>query len=616
MEFGLQRKREYLQRMSYNKNDDIIQIDHLLFQYQREENKETVTAINDVSFSVKRGSFTAVIGRNGSGKSTLAKNINALLLPSGGAVYVNGYDTRDEAHLWEVRQSAGMVFQNPDNQLVSSIVEDDVAFGPENLGVEPGEIRRRVDESLKKVNMYQHRKRAPHHLSGGQKQRVAIAGVMAMRPDCVILDEPTAMLDPKGRMQVMDIIHQLHEEGITVVLITHFMEEAAQADRIIIMDDGKVVLDGVPKDVFLHGGKIRDLYLDVPFAVEMAEYLRDHGMEIPGDIIDTDGLVKFLNSDAAKLAGNRPAGGNAAAQEKCEAVAAKSKVAAEEIVAEVKNLRHVFNAGLPFESVALDDVSFALEKNSFTALIGHTGSGKSTLIQHLNGLLKPTAGVVCIDGADINGGQVKLRDIRRNVGLVFQYPEYQLFEETVLKDVCYGPLNLGLSQEEAEARAKKAIELVGLDYETVKDRSPFALSGGQKRRVAIAGVIAMEPKVLILDEPTAGLDPKSHHDVLLMIEKIKKEGGVTILLVSHNMGDVARLADRVLVMDGGRLWMNGTPQEVFSRVEELSEIGLGLPPATDFMYRLKQAGAPVETTALTVQEALADVVTWKRGEQK
>ena len=430
---------------------------------------------------------------------------------------------------------------------------------------------------------------------------------MAMRPECVILDEPTAMLDPKGRAQVMDIIHQLHDEGITTVLITHFMEEAAQADRIIIMEDGHVVLDGVPKDVFLHGGKIRDLYLDVPFAVEMAEYLRDHGMEIPTDIIETDDLVNYLLSDQAKLSGNRPTDGDAS-----DAAAAGEPA---EIVAEVKNLRHVFNAGLPFESVALNDVSFALEKNSFTALIGHTGSGKSTLIQHFNGLLKPTSGEVFIDGADINGGQVKLRDVRRNVGLVFQYPEYQLFEETVLKDVCYGPLNLGLSQEEAEAKAKRAIELVGLDFEAVKDRSPFALSGGQKRRVAIAGVIAMEPKMLILDEPTAGLDPKSHHDILLMIEKIKKEGGVTILLVSHNMGDVARLADRVLVMDGGRLWMNGTPQQVFSRAEELSEIGLGLPPATEFMYRLKQAGAPVETTALTVKEALADVLKWKRGEQ-
>jgi len=622
--------------MSCTTKDDIIQIDHLLFQYQQEETKETVTAIEDVSFSLKRGSFTAIIGRNGSGKSTLAKNINALLLPSGGAVYVNGYDTRDKEHLWEIRQCAGMVFQNPDNQLVSSIVEDDVAFGPENLGVQPQEIRCRVDEALKRVNMYQHRKRAPHHLSGGQKQRVAIAGVVAMRPECIILDEPTAMLDPKGRAQVMDIIHQLHEDGITIVLITHFMEEAAQADRIIIMDQAKVVLDGTPKEVFLHGGKIRDLYLDVPFAVEMAERLREAGMEIPDDIIDSGELADFLCSPEAVLpSGAECAGGETDAQGTAAAAEMRKTTAAAEqggkpmccgervaepdaqtadTVVEVKGLRHVFSPGSPFESVALDDVSFALSRNSFTALIGHTGSGKSTLIQHLNGLLKPTAGSVLIDGTDIAGGQVKLRDIRRKVGLVFQYPEYQLFEETVLKDVCYGPLNLGLSQEEAEEKARRAIELVGLDFDEIRDRSPFALSGGQKRRVAIAGVIAMEPEVLILDEPTAGLDPKSHHDILLMIEKIKNEGGVTILLVSHNMGDVARLADRVLVMDGGRLWMNGTPRQVFSRAEELSEIGLGLPPAAEFVHRLKQSGAGIEASALTVQEAAAAVLKWKRGE--
>ena len=285
-------------------------------------------------------------------------------------------------------------------------------------------------------------------------------------------------------------------------------------------------------------------------------------------------------------------------------------------VLEVKNLRHVFSPGSPFESVALSDVSFALSKNSFTALIGHTGSGKSTLIQHLNGLLKPTAGSVWIEGADIAGGEVKLRDIRRKVGLVFQYPEYQLFEETVLKDVCYGPLNLGMSQEEAEEKARRAIELVGLDFEEIKDRSPFALSGGQKRRVAIAGVIAMEPQVLILDEPTAGLDPKSHKDILSMVETIKNEGNVTILLVSHNMGDVARLADRVLVMDGGRLWMNGTPRQVFSRESELLEIGLGLPPAAEFLRQLAKNGAPVATQALTISEAVTAITQWKRGESQ
>ncbi len=275
--------------------DEIIQIKNLIFEYSRDENEEeTVQAVNDVSLNLTRGSFTAIIGKNGSGKSTLAKNINALLLPSGGAVYVNGYDTRDEEKIWEIRQTAGMVFQNPDNQLVSSIVEDDVAFGPENLGIAPEEIRRRVDESLKSVNMYKYRKNAPHLLSGGQKQRVAIAGVVAMRPECIILDEPTAMLDPHGREEVMQIIDTLHRDGITILLITHFMEEAALADRVIIMEDGEVVMDGAPVEVFTRAEEIKALNLDVPLAVELGERLRKRGILVPQEVIDTEGLVDFL----------------------------------------------------------------------------------------------------------------------------------------------------------------------------------------------------------------------------------------------------------------------------------------------------------------------------------
>ncbi|MEA4988214.1 MAG: energy-coupling factor transporter ATPase [Anaerovorax sp.] len=275
--------------------DKIIQIKDLIFEYYKDENEEEVVrAVNGVSLDVERGSFTAIIGKNGSGKSTLAKNINALLLPSGGAVYVNGYDTKDEEKLWDIRQSAGMVFQNPDNQLVSSIVEDDVAFGPENLGVDPKEIRKRVDDALKSVNMYPYRKNAPHLLSGGQKQRIAIAGVVAMRPECIILDEPTAMLDPHGREEVMDIIETLYREGITILLITHFMEEAAVADRVIIMDAGSVVMDGTPVEIFSQSEKIKAVNLDVPLAVEIGNRLRSNGIPVPQDIIDTEGLVDFL----------------------------------------------------------------------------------------------------------------------------------------------------------------------------------------------------------------------------------------------------------------------------------------------------------------------------------
>ena len=272
----------------------MIRIEDLVFEYKREDQLEPVCAVSHVSLEIERGSFTAIIGKNGSGKSTLAKNINALLLPSSGAVYVKGFNTADEARLWEIRQTAGMVFQNPDNQLVSSIVEDDVAFGPENLGIEPGEIRKRVDDSLYSVNMYEERKKAPHLLSGGQKQRIAIAGVIAMRPECIILDEPTAMLDPHGRYEVMEIIQKLHREGITILLITHFMEEAAKADRIVIMDEGTVVLDGPPAEVFGHAEKIKALSLDVPFAVELAYRLRKRGVEIPENIISTEEMVDYI----------------------------------------------------------------------------------------------------------------------------------------------------------------------------------------------------------------------------------------------------------------------------------------------------------------------------------
>lgn len=274
--------------------DKMISVQNITFAYTREEGAEMVKAIDGVSFEIEPGSFTAVIGKNGSGKSTLAKNLNGLLLPTEGDILVAGYNTKDDAHIWDVRQTAGMVFQNPDNQLVSAIVEDDVAFGPENLGVDPQEIRQRVDQALEAVNMGQFKNKAPHLLSGGQKQRIAIAGVVAMKPRCIIFDEPTAMLDPKGRKEIMAIIDELHQEGITVVLITHFMEEAVRADRVIIMNEGKILLDGTPAEVFAQGQLMKSVNLDVPPIVELADELRAVGIAIPDEIITEEEMVTYL----------------------------------------------------------------------------------------------------------------------------------------------------------------------------------------------------------------------------------------------------------------------------------------------------------------------------------
>ena len=274
--------------------EKIIRVQNVSFAYSKEEGSEPVKAIDGISFEIEAGSFTAIIGKNGSGKSTLAKNLNGLLLPTEGDILVADYNTKDDAHIWDVRQTAGMVFQNPDNQLVSAIVEDDVAFGPENLGVDPQEIRQRVDQALEAVNMGQFKNKAPHLLSGGQKQRIAIAGVVAMKPRCIIFDEPTAMLDPKGRKEIMAIIDELHREGITVVLITHFMEEAVRADRVMIMHEGKILLDGTPAEVFSQGALIKSANLDVPPIVELADELRAVGISVPDEIITEEEMVAYV----------------------------------------------------------------------------------------------------------------------------------------------------------------------------------------------------------------------------------------------------------------------------------------------------------------------------------
>ena len=273
----------------------------------------------------------------------------------------------------------------------------------------------------------------------------------------------------------------------------------------------------------------------------------------------------------------------------------------------VRNLNYIYNPGLPGETVALSDVSFDVEDGTILGIIGHTGSGKSTLLQHLNGLIRPTSGEIYIDGECITDGKAKMTDIRRKVGLVFQYPEYQLFEETVSKDVAFGPKNLGLTDEEQEERVKKAIGLVGLDYEEIKDLSPFELSGGMKRRAAIAGVIAMNPRILILDEPTAGLDPSAHRDILAMIRRIHDEMGIILIFVSHNMADIAEMSDKVMVMSGGRIVLEGAPAEVFARGEQLSDMGLGVPPAREIVEIIKSKAERFRSEALTEDEAAGDI---------
>lgn len=275
--------------------ENMIKSEDLVFKYVNTEEQTEKVAINHVSMEVKKGEFLVILGHNGSGKSTMAKHMNALLLPSGGKMYVDGLDTSDIENIWEVRRRAGMVFQNPDNQLVATIVEEDVAFGPENLGVPPEEIRKRVDEALERVGMSEYKRHAPHLLSGGQKQRIAIAGILAMKPKCIIFDEPTAMLDPSGRKEVLDTIIDLNKNyGITVILITHYMDEAAKADRIVVMDKGKLILDGKPRDVFSNVEKMKSIGLDVPQVTELSYELQKAGINIDTRILDVNEMVNAI----------------------------------------------------------------------------------------------------------------------------------------------------------------------------------------------------------------------------------------------------------------------------------------------------------------------------------
>lgn len=280
---------------------------------------------------------------------------------------------------------------------------------------------------------------------------------------------------------------------------------------------------------------------------------------------------------------------------------------------EIKNLTHIYSEGLPFEKKAIDDINLKIEENEFIGLIGHTGSGKSTFIQHLNGLLKPSSGEIIVDGMKVDKSSSNLTELRKKIGLVFQYPEYQLFEETIERDIAFGPGNLDLSEKEVLRRVKSSMDSVGLDYETYKDKSPFELSGGLKRRVAIAGVLAMEPKVLILDEPTAGLDPRGRDEILSEIKSIHEKRKITVILVSHSMEDVAKIAERIIVMDKGKVFLDSNPREIFRNEDKLLSVGLGIPQITSLMRTLKKKGLDINEDSITVEEAKESLIKYLRG---
>ena len=587
-------------------------------------------ALDGIDLNIEDGEFFCILGGNGSGKSTFAKHLNALLQPDAGTVCVNGMDASDPELVYDIRSTAGMVFQNPDDQLVATLVEDDVAFGPENLGVESAQIAQRVREALKAVGLVGFERHETHALSGGQKQRVALAGVLAMEPRVLILDEASSMLDPRGRKGLMKACHALHERGMTIVMITHFMEEAAEADRVAVFQAGRVAMLGTPEEILTRADELAQLNLDMPESCRLGMALREKGMPICAQVREADMVADIAQAYAERsrtgIVG-RPFASDLRIPDNVSS--ALDGADAPEPVIEISHLSYSYSLSAserrrwhkrsaaegtsnkqalwgndPSSPWALRNVSLTVRRGEFLGLAGHTGSGKSTLVQHLNGLIRPQEGSVYALGLDL----VNKKDaaaVKAKVGVVFQYPERQLFAETVAQDVAFGPHNLGLSQAEVARRVASSLARVGLDLATVGDKSPFELSGGQQRRVAFAGVLAMEPEVLVLDEPMAGLDPAARSDFLELIDRLHRDG-LTVVMVSHSMDDLANCCDRIVVMNKGAVFAEGTPAQVFAHADELKSIGLGVPAAQRMALALAKAGVPLRFDGLYTVESLAD----------
>lgn len=560
----------------------LIDFDHVSFQYVPAQGP-AIPALREVSLRIQEGEFVAIVGGNGSGKSTFARLINALLVPNEGAVRVTGLDTRQTENHMRIHAAVGMVFQYPEDQIISTTVEEDVAFGPENMMLPAEEIRARVDRALAEVGLTELRRRAPNLLSAGQTQRVALAGVLAMHPGCIIFDEASTMLDPAGRRALIETIQRLHREGTTVITVTHFMDEAALAQRVIVFDRGRVAMDGKPEEVFSDPARLAGWRLDLPPAGRVAAALRPSIPDLPHNLLTIPALIAalpaFPGPDRADL--EEPS----------------LPVSRPPAMIEVNGLGYTYMRGTPLAQRALDGADLQVGEGEAHGLLGITGSGKSTLMQHLNGLLRPQEGHVQVGTYSLNDPQVKRRDVVRMVGLVFQNPETQFFEYFVGDEIAYGPKQIQVSESLAE-RVRWAMDLVGLDFATYKDRPLYALSGGERRKVALASTLALKPSVLLLDEPTAGLDPFSRRDLLNRLAAMR-DGGMTLLLSSHRMEDLSILASRLTVLQRGDDVMTGSTSEIFAQKEALRGYGLVQPVSVQVAAAMRAKGWPLPADVLT-----------------
>lgn len=563
-----------------------------------------VLALKQVSLNIHAGEYVAVVGANGAGKSTLARHLNALLTPDAGTVHIAGLDTRERAHHAEIRRTVGMVFQRPEDQIVATVVEDDVAFGLENVGVPPAEIQTRVQAALKQMNLWDERLRPPHLLSAGQQQRLALAGVLAMRPRCIVFDEVTAMLDPAGRREVRATMRRLHQEGFTVIAITHFMDEVLDAERVVALHEGRIAADTTPDAFFADAEALKNLDLALPPAAELGHALQRRFSGLSDVPLTVTALVEVLDG---LLRRREDSTASSAPQRAPETPPRPAQI-------EVHDLGHTYLQGTPLARRALTGVDLRVGRGSTHGLLGATGSGKSTLMQHLNGLLRPQEGAVRVADFELHDPDVDVKAVRRLAGLAFQMPEVQIFKQYVGDEIAYGPRLQGLEGNALRERVRWAMSLVGLDFDAFKDRMTFALSGGEQRKVALASILALRPEILLLDEPTAGLDPASRRELLGHLQALS-ESGMTLVLSSHQMDDLGLMADYLTVLAEGQSVLSGAASRVFAQGERLYDLGLAVPVVTAVAEGLRARGLALPAGFVRQDALINAIAAWGETEQ-
>jgi len=567
---------------------DLIEIQNL--HYRPESLPDDAPDIlRGISLCIQEGDFIAIIGENGSGKTTFIKHMNALFLPSQGAVSIAGLLTKNSENHQKIRSLVGMVFQNPADQIVASTVEEDVAFGLENQNLPTSEIRQRVAEQLQSVGLEEEADRPPHLLSGGQVQKLALAGVLARHPRVILFDEPTSMLDPVTRDEFLKRICRLHQDGKTILYVTHHMEETVYADRVLVMKEGKIILDGKPEEIYQQPEKLYEAGLDIPESVWFSRQFKVLGWELPKTILTPEELInnlptykenkKFTDQDKNQLP--------------------------DRAIIQLENVQYTYLAGTPLAKKALQGASLSIAGEKIHGIAGTNGSGKSTLLQHINGILRPEKGQVCVMDIEVSSSDTPLRKVIKRVGLVFQNPETQFFEIFVGDEIAYGPKQFNMP--DLRQRVDDAMAMVGLDFEEYKDRRLETLSGGEKRKVALASTLILDPEILLFDEPTAGMDPHARDDLLALFEKLKSEGK-TILIASHRLDELARIADGLSLMQKGRVVKTSGTCEVLMNTEEVGKVGLAQPLTMRVSQALIERGWPIDLCDTATPERLLEAL--------